>query len=144
YNQNDHSHKPASHFIQLLAKACARGGNLMLNFGPRGDGTFDPADVAILQGIARWMKINGDSIHGTMRTPLPVQAWGESTLKGRTLYLHVFNWPSDGKLVVGGLKSNVASAYLLCDGSKSALKVERLNDLDLAIGIPTLAPDAVD
>src|SRR2546421_7668199 len=44
YNQNDHSHKPASHFIELLAKACARGGNLMLNFGPRGDGTFDPAD----------------------------------------------------------------------------------------------------
>src|SRR2546421_10656624 len=144
WHKSDHSHKPAAHFIQIIAKAAARGGNLMLNVGPRGDGTIDPADVAILQGIGKWMKTNGESIHGTMRTPLPVQAWGESTLKGRTLYLHVFNWPSDGKLLVGGLKSNVASAHLLADGSKSALKVDRLNNLDLAIDVPTHAPDAVD
>src|SRR5262249_3204412 len=49
YNENDHSHKPPEHFIRLLAKASARGGNLLMNIGPRGDGTFDPKDVAILQ-----------------------------------------------------------------------------------------------
>jgi len=144
YNQNDHSHKPPSHFIQLLAKAAARGGNLMLNFGPRGDGTFDPADVAILKGIAAWMNANEESIHGTTRTPLPVQAWGESTRKGETLYLHVFNWPKDGKLIVGGLTSNVSRAFLLADTSKSRLKVRRLNPLDLQIDVADRAPDAVD
>ena len=45
--------------------------------------------MAILDGIGAWMKVNGESIHGTTATPLPVQAWGESTRKGNTLYLHV-------------------------------------------------------
>ncbi|MGB7161443.1 MAG: alpha-L-fucosidase [Tepidisphaeraceae bacterium] len=152
YHRADQSHKPVAHFIEIIAKTAARGGNLMLNVGPRGDGTIDEKDVAILQGIGEWMRVNGDSIHGTMRTPLPVQAWGESTLKpfdgaqgrGDTLYLHVFDWPSDGKLVVGGLTSNVKHAYLLSDSARTALKIERKGDLDLSIAVPTNAPDAVD
>ena len=120
WSQNDLSHKPAAHFIQLLAKAAARGGNMLMNVGPMGDGRFDPKDVAILQGIGAWWKVNGESIRGTTRTPLPVQAWGESTRKGNTLYLHVFQWPSDGKLVVGGLKSDVKKAWLLADADAGA------------------------
>jgi len=116
----------------------------MLNVGPRGDGTIDPADVAILRGIARWMKINGESIHGTQRTPLAVQSWGESTVKGDRLYLHVFDWPSDGKLIVGGVKSIVKNAYLLSDAGKTPLKFERRNDLDIRIDVPAAAPDPVD
>jgi hypothetical protein len=116
----------------------------MLNVGPRGDGTLDPADVAILQGIGKWMNVNGESIHGTTRTPLAVQAWGESTRKGNTLFLHVLDWPSSGELVVGGLKSKVKGAYLLSDARKSPLAVERAGELDLRIKLPAQAPDAVD
>ncbi len=88
-----------------------------------GDGDIDPKDVAILEGIGDWWKVNSESIRGTTRTPLPVQTWGESTLaapkpgeggrKGNTLYLHVFNWPTNGKLIVGGLKSKVKTAVPL-------------------------------
>jgi hypothetical protein len=116
----------------------------MLNIGPKGDGTIDEKDVAILQGIGKWMAVNGDSIHGTTRTPLQVQAWGESTAKGDTLFCHVFHWPSDGKLLVGGLKSNVKQAYLLSDTSKSPLKVTRVNDLDVRVEVPASAPDTTD
>jgi alpha-L-fucosidase len=144
YKIADRSHKPPEFFIRLIAKAAARGGNLMLNIGPRGDGTIDPPDVAILQGIGRWMKINGDSIHGTDRTPLTVQSWGESTRKGKTLYLHVFDWPTDGNLVVGGLKSNVSKAYLLSDTTRAPLKVSRISDLDVRIAVPPAAPDKID
>src|SRR5439155_14146101 len=112
--------------------------------GPRGDGTIDPADVEILQGIGKWMSVNAESIKGTTRTPLPVQAWGESTLKGNALYLHVFNWPTDGKLIVGGLKSKISSAYLLANSSKAPLKFERLSDLDTRIELPASPPDSVD
>ena len=117
-----------------------------MNIGPRGDGTIDPADVEILKGIGKWMSVNAESIKGTTRTPLPVQAWGESTLKGDTLYLHVFDWPKDGKLVVGGLKSKVANAYLLADVGRGALKLkaERVGDLDTCISVPAAAPDSVD
>jgi alpha-L-fucosidase len=144
YNQNDHSHKPPAHFIQLVAKAAARGGNLLMNIGPMGNGKFDARDVEILRGISAWMKINGDSVHGTDRTPLPVQAWGESTRKGDALYLHVFDWPKDGKLTVGGLKTNVTGAYLLSDAAKSPLTVKRVNELDVQVDVPKAAPDVVD
>ena len=75
------------------------------------------------------------SLHGTKRTPLAVQAWGESTLKGNTLYLHVFDWPRDGRLVVGGLKSAVR---------KAAYPVKRIGPLDVELTVPAVAPDPAD
>lgn len=144
YSASDHSHKPVSHFIRLLAKAAARGGNLLMNIGPMGNGRFDPKDEAILVGIGRWMNVNEASIRGTERTPLPVQAWGESTRKGGTLYLHVFDWPKNGELVVGGLRAEVRRAFLLADEKGEPLRVKRLSPDDLCVTVPAAAPDAVD
>jgi alpha-L-fucosidase len=144
WNQNDHSHKPPAHFIQLLAKAAARGGNTLMNIGPRGDGTIDPPDLAILKGIRDWWKVNGESIRDTTRTPLPVQAWGESTRKGNTVYLHVFQWPNGGQLTVAGLKSEVKRAYLLADSKGSALSAKRITPFDWQLQIPAAAPDKAD
>jgi alpha-L-fucosidase len=151
WNKFDDSHKPASHFIQMLAKAVARGGNTLMNIGPMGNGQMDPKDIAILKGIAGWWKVNGESIRGCDRTPLQVQAWGESTRKGNTLYLHVFEWPANGKLVVGGLKSGVKKAWLLFDAQRTPLETTRLNPiydfknpLDVTIRVPAKAPDTAD
>jgi alpha-L-fucosidase len=145
WNKFDDSHKPASHFVQILAKATARGGNILMNVGPMGDGRIDPKDLKILQRIGAWWKVNGESIRGTSRTPLPVQTWGESTRKGNTLYLHVFTWPTNGQLVIGGLKSNVKSARLLASARAIPWAIHRLNAMDLMIeGLPQTAPDQYD
>jgi alpha-L-fucosidase len=144
WSKFDLSHKSVAHFIQLIVKAAARGGNTLMNVGPMGDGRLDPKDVEILKGIGDWWKINGESIHGTTRSPLPVQAWGESTVKGNNIYLHVFQWPADNHLVVGGIKSEVKQAWLLSDTKRSPLKIKRLNSLDLAIEVPTRASDSAD
>jgi hypothetical protein len=145
YNQNDHSHKPPAHFIQLLAKSAARGGNELMNIGPMGTGKMDPADIAILKGIGAWWQRNGESIRGTTRTPLAVQAWGESTRKGNTLYLHVFGWPRDGRLVIGGLKSDTHAVRMMGTARAVPLAIRRLNPLDVIIeGLPKDAPDTAD
>jgi len=142
YNKNDHSHKPAYYFIRLLAKAAARGGNELMNIGPMGNGRMDPADVTILKGISQWWAVNGESIRGTTRTPLAVQAWGESTRKGNRLYLHVFDWPTNGMLVVGGLKTEVTNAFLLADAAKPLAAAR--TGLDLIVSVPATPPDATD
>jgi hypothetical protein len=151
WNPFDTSHKPPAHFIQLLAKAAARGGNVLLNIGPMGNGEIDPKDVAILKGIADWWRENGEFIRGTTRTPLPVQTWGESTRKGNTLYLHVFDWPTNGQLVVGGLMSNVKTADLPNHMGPAVplldpvpLKINRLNPFDISIALPTIPPNKID
>jgi alpha-L-fucosidase len=134
HHQADLSHKPAAHFIRLLANAAARGGNLLLNIGPTGDGRIDPKDMAILDAIGRWMAVNGESIRGTERTPLPIQAWGHSTRKGNRLYLHVFDWPRDGRLYVAGLRSDARAPY----------PVSRVNRDDVELRVPASPPDPVD
>ncbi len=144
YSKFDDSQKPPEYFIRLLAKAAARGGNILMNIGPMGDGEIDPRDKPILAGIGRWMSVNGASIYGTERTPLPVQAWGESTRKGNKLYLQVFDWPKDGKLVVGGLKATPSGAYVLADPEAKPLKITRMNDKDVAIDVTGITPDRAD
>lgn len=141
YSKYDSSHKPASFFIRLLAKAADRGGNLLMNIGPEGDGSIDPRDTIILHTIGSWMQQNGESIYGSSSSPLPVQPWGESTLKGNKLYLHVFDWRT--ALYVGGLESKVSKAYLLSDSTKKALPVQRKNAKDILITVPAAAPDSI-
>jgi hypothetical protein len=148
WSKFDSSHKSVAHFIQMLAKAVPRGGNTLMNVGPMGDGRIDPKDMAILNGIGDWWRVNGESVQGCDRTPLAVQTWGESTRKGNRLYLHVFDWPSDRKLVVGGLKSRVRSPRLLADSGDTIgykLRARALNDSDVIIeGLPLRARDQAD
>jgi alpha-L-fucosidase len=144
WNKLDNTYKPVAYFIQLLAKAAAKGGNILLNIGPRGDGTLNPPDVAILSGMGKWMEVNAPSIRRTSRTPLDRQAWGDSTVRGNTIYLHVFDWPSAKSLIIGGLTGSVTRAYLLADKSHHLLAVHRIDPLDLAVALPNRAPDTDD
>ncbi len=141
YKPSDTSHKPPAHFVRLLAQAVGKGGNILLNIGPRGDGVIDPKDQEILRGIGAWMTQNGESIYGCDRTPLPVQPWGTSTRQGNRLYLHVFSWPTDGKLIVGGLRSTPLAAKLF---HGDELPLRRLNPDDLELTLPARAPHEID
>jgi alpha-L-fucosidase len=141
YKPSDTSHKPPAHFIHLLALAVGKGGNILMNIGPRGDGVIDPKDQEILRGIGGWMSKNGESIYGCDRSPLPVQPWGTATRKDNRLYLHVFQWPSDGKLIVAGLRSNPLSARLLHGGE---VGIRRVNTDDLELTLPASAPDPIN
>ncbi len=144
YSKHDHSHKSASFFIRLLANAASRGGNLLMNIGPKGDGSFDQKDQRILDSIGPWLHKNKASIFGTDRTDLPIPAWGVATQQGQRLYLHVFDWPKDGQLLLGGLKTEVKQAYLLNDPLKKTLKLQRLGTADLRIAVPKKSADRVD
>jgi hypothetical protein len=144
YHAYDKSHKPVSFFVDLLVRSAGRGGNLLMNVGPMGNGEIDPVDVALLKQIGDWLIPNGESIYGAQRTPLAVQAWGDTTVKDNRLYLHVMNWPTSGSLVVGGLKSGVKRASFLTENNAESLEVERLNEMDIVLRVPEQAPDALD
>jgi len=102
--------------------------------------------VERLAQVGAWMKVNGQAIYGTDKSPLPAPpAWGRVTQKGGTLYLHVFDWPKDGKLVVPGLKNQIARAYLL---KPNFLwwhkKLPAANDAaGVTVSVPQNAPDNI-
>jgi len=144
YSKVDFSHKPSSHFIRLLASATAKGGNILMNVGPMGNGKWDEKDVTIFKGVGDWLKIYGESIYGNEKTDLPVQQWGVTTKKGDIMYLHVFNWPKDGNLIVAGLTSDIEDARIVSDKQKKSLALKRIDNKDLSIKVPLTAPDTTN
>ena len=91
------------------------------------------------------MRVNGDAIYGTTASPFSNLGWGRCTKKvadGKTtLYLHVFEWPKDGRLVAPGLKNTVDKAYLLAKPD-AALKTEAVAE-GVAISVGDPAPDKI-
>ncbi|WP_276483341.1 alpha-L-fucosidase [Paraflavitalea pollutisoli] len=138
YSKYDSSHKPVAYFIQLMAKAASRGGNLLMNIGPKGDGAFDTRDVAILQGIGAWTRLNYESVSGVEASGMPLQNWGVTTRKGNKLYLHVFNWPTDGKLQVGSMPAAARKVYLLA--GKKSLEFGNVSTSDGYAGLEVRLP----
>ena len=138
YNKADKNYKSTKQVIHMLCDIVSKGGNYLLNIGPTPEGEFPPESVQRLKEIGGWMKVNGDSIYGTTASPFQSLPWGRCTVKGSTLYLHVFDWPTNGKLVVPGLGNEVVSARLMA-GSKS-LKAVRTGG-GVSISVPSSAPD---
>jgi alpha-L-fucosidase len=145
FNAADQDWKSSRELIRTLVDVASKGGNFLLNVGPRADGTFPPACVERLEAIGRWMKVNGEAIHGTQASPFGKLAFGRATMKPRgaaatTLYLHVFERPADGVLVLDGLANAPRAARLLGAGD-AELVVER-RETAVAITLPQDLPDA--
>ncbi|HEG44745.1 MAG TPA: alpha-L-fucosidase [Phycisphaerales bacterium] len=124
YCAADKNFKSTKYLIHQLIEITSKGGNYLLNIGPTSEGLFPPESVERLAEMGKWMRVNGESIYATKAGPFKSLSWGKCTQKDGKLYMHVFDWPEDGKLVVPGLKNHVKKAYLL--GVKaSTLKVTR-------------------
>ena len=147
YNRNDKNWKSTASLIQMLADIASKGGNLLLNVGPTADGLFPQPSIDRLREIGQWMSVNGEAIYATKASPFKKLDWGRCTSKpvegGTRMYLHVFRWPVDGRLVVPGIFNQPRRAFLLSDSRRMALNVARMED-SLVVSVPTAAPDAVD
>jgi alpha-L-fucosidase len=141
YHADEHIFKSPKDLIQLLADTAGKGGNLLLDVGPGPDGTIRPEFAERLLAMGAWLKVNGDSIYGTTYGPLQNLPFGRSTRKDKTIYLHVFNWPADGKLAVDAFPGRVTSVKLLA-GSQKLTFHQRTDQLQITV--PQQAPDAND
>lgn len=144
YKKSDHNWKSPTVIIRQIIDVVSKGGNLSINIGPMANGEWDPVSESILLEIGSWLNINGDSIYGAGAAPTARPNWGRCTLKGNTLYLHVFDRPAGGKLIVPGLKTGVQRVYVLDSGEE--LECVQLTEQDLEVELPALtnAGDSTD
>jgi len=145
FNSRDNNWKSSKDLIQKLADIASKGGNFLLNVGPTAEGVFPQPSIDRLRDIGVWMKENGEAIYGTEASPFKSLSWGRCTQKsvdgGTRLYLHVFDWPPDGKLIIPGIFNQPRQSYLLADKKKTSLKVDRREDA-LVIDLPRTKPDS--
>ena len=118
---NCYYHTEEEMIHRFVHTVCA-GGNALINNGPMGNGKLDPEAVRIYSAMGQWLKVNGESIYETVRNPLDERPeWGDiSTSKdGKTLYLHILEWPESGIITLDDLSSAVDSAVYLATGKKT-------------------------
>ncbi len=84
--------RPLRECIQMLIQTVVGGGNLLLNVGPRPDGTIEDSQVERLNEIGRWLETYGESVYGTRGGPIQPQRWGGTTWHENILYVHILHW----------------------------------------------------
>ncbi len=144
FKSYDNNWKSTETILRNLVDIASKGGNYLLNVGPTSEGLIPEPSIERLRAVGAWMKVNGTAIYGTTASPFKKLPWGRCTkiVSGdeTTLYLHVFNWPANGKLVVPGLKNDVKSARLLATGKKLSFT----STVDgVEITVPASAPDEI-
>ena len=139
YSKFDQNWKSPETVICRLAEVASRGGNYLLNTGPKGNGEIPDTTITIFRKVGEWMERNSESIYGTTANPFGELPWGYCTVKSNRLYLLIREWPADGKLSIKGLQNRITEAYPLSDKNHK-LEVFR-EDVNTYIGLPAEAPD---
>jgi len=156
--------RTADSLVSELADIVSKNGALLLNIGPRPDGTIPEQAEKILLELGQWLSINGEAVYGTRPWTVygegPTKVVGGSfkdtaghpftsqdirfTNKGDTLYAIALAWPQDGKLSIKSLgsgaantKSDIKTVELV--GSTAKLKWHRSKD-GLHVDLPAEKP----
>lgn len=148
YAWYDRNWKSPREIAERLVRVVSRGGTYMLNVGPDGKGRIPEQSARILRTVGQWVHEHEDAIHGTDTTPFGPLAWGECTARGNTLFLHVFQWPANSRLLLPGLRSKVLRAELKQGTETCQCEIKELPTSDsaspcLEIALPANQPSTL-
>jgi alpha-L-fucosidase len=140
FNLTDRNFKSVRELIGYLVRAAGNNANLLLNIGPRPDGTIQPEAVERLKAIGQWLGHFGTSVYGTRGGPVPPRSWGVTTQRGDTVFVHVLDWP-DRMLSLPDLGARVKTATMLRDGARVPVTQ---SESGVTLTLPTAEADEVD
>ncbi|MEP6898274.1 MAG: alpha-L-fucosidase [Rhodanobacter sp.] len=124
YQPHDQNFKTPNQLIRILVDTIGMGGNLLLDIGPRADGSIPEQEVSALKEIGRWTGKHREAIYGTGAGIPKDYYYGASTLsKDRTtLYLFVEGRPN-GPVLVKGLMNKLLHVRVVGNGTTLTAKV---------------------
>jgi len=114
YNITDNNYKSEEELIHYLVKAAGNNANLLMNVGPRPDGTFPDVALQRYKAMGDWLRTYGETIYGTRGGFITPHDWGVTTQKGNRLFVHILNLQDDA-LYLPMKDKQVSSAKLFID-----------------------------
>jgi alpha-L-fucosidase len=123
YQQNDRNFKTPSQLIKIFAECLSNGGNLLLDIGPKADGTIPEEDRNVLKVFGAWTKKHSEAIYGT-EGGLPAGFFhGPTTVSSDSTMLYLF-FPGkpDGEVMLEGVKNHINRIYVVGNGTKLDFK----------------------
>jgi alpha-L-fucosidase len=131
--------RPADYLLDMLVEAASKGGNLLLNVGPDGEGRMPPEFVERARAIGEWLRVHGEAIYGSEAGEVcEFITTGRQIRKGNHLYLVVRFWDGSGTLTLAGLETGVLRAVLLTTGAE--LPFEQSDDYLTLRELPAASP----
>jgi alpha-L-fucosidase len=127
FKLDDNDWKSTTGLVRTLVECASKGGNLLLNVGPRPDGTIPMASVERLRAMGAWLEVYGESIYRTSGTPFDRLPHPCTSAPDR-LYVHLLDWPVTRRVVLPGLRNEATGAWLMGDRRRQRLPVSREGD----------------
>lgn len=120
YQGTDLNYKTPFEIIRIFADVISMGGNLLLDFGPKEDGTFREEDLNIMREMGKWTKKHEEAIYGTRAGLPPGHFYGPSTVSAdkKRLYLFLTGKPFNNQIVLKGIQSKIGFVRILGTGQK--------------------------
>lgn len=119
YQPKDNNYKSLNQILRIFCDCISMGGNLLLDIGPRQDGTIDPRQEAILLGLGGWIREHEEAVYDTVEgIPSHFYCGGSVVSEDRkTLYLFVYDDPKES-ICLKGLKNKIKEITVLHSGKK--------------------------
>jgi alpha-L-fucosidase len=148
YHRGDHDSKTPWQVLEMLATVARKRGNLLLNIGPRGDGSIPEESVHILETVGDWLRRHSECIFDTDAFTYDMYERGEHrgdwnhfgpmTVRGNNLYLLARRWPGE-TLAIAGWQCQVRGVKLL--SPRQPLSFRQQDGCVRVGGLPAAPPD---
>ncbi len=123
YQQNDRNFKTPAQIIWIFSECLSKGGNLLLDIGPKADGTIPEEEVAVLKTLGKWTSKHSEAIYGT-NAGLPAGYFhGPSTISSDSTMIYLFvSGDPRGQVMLEGVRNRINRIYVVGNGIKLTWK----------------------
>ena len=117
YHPTDRDWKSPESLIRLLVETAGKNANLLLNIGPRPNGTLPAESIDILKAIGEWMQTYGTTVKGVRSNVVGAHEWGVTTHRDKTMFVHILD-NIEGPVFIPYTGNKLKDARIFVDGRK--------------------------